>query len=55
LKAVATSLANFGRHLRKSITEAAGLGDDDTADLYTQVSREVDKNLWFIESFLYRE
>ena len=55
LKAVATSLANFGRHLRKSIAEAAGLSDDDTADLYTQVSPEVDKNLWFIESFLYRE
>ena len=55
LKAVATSLANFGRHLRKSIKDAAGLSDDDTADLYTQVSREVDKNLWFIESFLYRE
>jgi starvation-inducible DNA-binding protein len=55
LKAVATSLASFGRHLRKSIAEAAELRDDDTADLYTQVSREVDKNLWFIESFLYRE
>jgi starvation-inducible DNA-binding protein len=55
LKAVATALANFGRHLRKSIKDSDELGDDDTADLYTQVSREVDKNLWFIESFLYRE
>jgi starvation-inducible DNA-binding protein len=55
LKAVAAALANFGRHLRKSIAESAEKGDADTSDLYTQVSRVVDKNLWFIESFLYRE
>ena len=55
LKAVAAALANFARHLRRSIAEAAELKDDDTADIYTQVSREADKSLWFIESFLYRE
>jgi starvation-inducible DNA-binding protein len=55
LKAVAGALANFAKHIRKSIPAAATLGDDDTADLYTQVSRGADKNLWFIESFLYRE
>jgi starvation-inducible DNA-binding protein len=55
LQAVAASLANFGRHVRKAIAEASALKDDDTADLYTEVSRESDKHLWFIESFLYRE
>ena len=55
LKAVATALANFGKHVRKAIADSASLKDDDTADLYTAVSRFADKNLWLIESFLYRE
>jgi starvation-inducible DNA-binding protein len=28
------------------------LGDADTADLFTQISREVDKYLWFLEAHL---
>jgi starvation-inducible DNA-binding protein len=54
LKAIAGALANFGKHVRKAIADTADL-DADTSDLYTQVSRETDKSLWFIESFLYRE
>ena len=54
LKAISGALANFGKHTRKAIAETADL-DADTADIYTQVSRETDKSLWFIESFLYRE
>lgn len=50
--ALATALAEFGRRIRKASDEAGKLGDADTADLYTEVSRDVDKYLWFLEAHL---
>jgi len=50
LTAVGESLAAFGESVRKAIDEAAEFGDADTADLFTQVSRGIDRQLWFIES-----
>ena len=38
--------------LRQATIEAAGLDDADTADLFTEVSRTVDKARWFIEAHL---
>lgn len=38
--------------LRKGIDESDELGDAGTADLYTQMSRAVDKRLWFLEAFV---
>jgi starvation-inducible DNA-binding protein len=38
--------------VRSGIEETADLGDADTADLFTGVSREVDKYLWFVEAHL---
>ena len=35
---------------RAAIDEAAEAGDLDTSDLFTQISREVDKDLWFLEA-----
>ncbi|NJL68304.1 MAG: DNA starvation/stationary phase protection protein Dps, partial [Microcoleus sp. SM1_3_4] len=32
--------------------KAAELGDADTADLYTEISRAIDKRLWFLEAHL---
>jgi len=37
-----------GGELRKAITEAGDAGDEDTADLFTGISRTLDKDAWFI-------
>ena len=52
LEALSSALAAFGAAVRKAIDEAAGFGDADTADLFTEVSRETDKQLWFLEAHL---
>jgi len=43
VEAVASGLAAFGKAARKAINEANELGDLDTADLFTEVSRGTDK------------
>lgn len=48
--AVATALSTFGREARATIGEAEELNDADTADLFTEVSRGIDKWLWFVEA-----
>lgn len=48
--AVASALATFGKAVRANIDQAAEMGDQDTADIFTEVSRGVDKNLWFVEA-----
>jgi starvation-inducible DNA-binding protein len=52
VNALASSLAAFGKAVRQGIDETDRLGDKDTADLFTQVSRAVDKDLWFVEAHL---
>lgn len=52
IDALATALAHFGKKIRKGIEESGKQGDADTADLYTGISREVDKYLWFLEAHL---
>jgi starvation-inducible DNA-binding protein len=37
---------------RKAIETASGYGDADTSDLFTGVSRGLDKSLWFLEAHL---
>ncbi|MBA2296493.1 MAG: DNA starvation/stationary phase protection protein Dps [Actinobacteria bacterium] len=49
---VADRLAAFGRAVRAEIEGAALLGDQATADLFTEVSRAIDKHLWFVEAHL---
>ncbi|HKD99486.1 MAG TPA: DNA starvation/stationary phase protection protein Dps [Planctomycetota bacterium] len=48
--ALSTALAEFGKGARAAIDDADGLGDAGTADLFTQISREIDKQLWFVEA-----
>jgi starvation-inducible DNA-binding protein len=50
--ALSTALADFGKNVRQNIDEATELGDADTADLFTEVSREIDKLLWFVEAHI---
>ncbi len=52
VEALSSTLAAFGKAARKAIGEANELGDLDTADLFTEVSRGIDKWLWFVEAHL---
>jgi len=52
--ALAGALAAFGKLARKAIGHADELGDADTADVFTEVSRGVDKWLWMVEAHLER-
>ena len=48
--ALSSALADFGKKVRNNIDFTDELGDADTADLYTEISRGVDKLLWFVEA-----
>ena len=48
--ALSPALAHFGKTTRAAIDTAAKVGDADTADLFTEVSRGVDKLLWMVEA-----
>lgn len=50
--ALSTSLSMVGKIARSGIDQATELGDAGTADLFTEVSRSIDKKLWFVESHL---
>lgn len=50
LKALIDAYATYTANVRRGISEGAGHGDQDTADLFTQVSRVADKHLWFLEA-----
>jgi len=50
VEAVARALSTFGREVRATIDEADTLGDADTADIFTEISRGIDKWLWFVEA-----
>jgi len=48
--ALSDALAQFGRAARVGIEEMNELEDADSADLLTEVSRGIDKWLWFVEA-----
>lgn len=48
--ALSTVIAAAGAQARKAIDQADELGDADTADLFTGISRGLDKWLWFVEA-----
>ena len=50
VRAIQDALATFGRGVRKAIDDATALNEADTADLFTEISRGVDKSLWMVEA-----
>jgi len=50
VRAVSKALARFGAGARAAIDKADKLGDKGTADLFTEISRGIDKYLWFVEA-----
>ncbi len=48
---VADRLAAYGAAVREAIDTAdSELGDMDTSDMFTAISRAIDKHLWFVEA-----
>jgi len=50
--ALVDRFAPYAKHIREAIAKTDDLGDADTADLYTEISRTIDKRLWFLEAHL---
>lgn len=50
--ALSTSLAAFGKLARAAIDQSNEIGDADTADIFTEISRGIDKDLWFVEAHM---
>jgi starvation-inducible DNA-binding protein len=55
VEAFSTALATVAKAVRAAIDKSAELGDADTADLFTGISRDIDKKLWFVEAHLQGE
>jgi starvation-inducible DNA-binding protein len=53
VEALSAALADYGAKIRAGISAAADLGDADSADLFTGISRQTDKDLWFLEAHLH--
>lgn len=52
---LADAIAAVGKNARAAIDESDKFGDKDTADLFTEISRALDKHLWFVEAHLQAE
>ena len=50
IDALATKLTAFGKHVRYASEQATELKDTDTADIFTEIARGIDKWLWFVET-----
>ena len=48
--AVSSALAAFGQSIQEAAGSSAKCGDTTTADLFTEISRGIDQQLWLVES-----
>ncbi|HVC20556.1 MAG TPA: DNA starvation/stationary phase protection protein Dps [Vicinamibacterales bacterium] len=52
---LSSAIAVAGEGVRESVDKVDDLGDADTADILTEISRGLDKWLWFVEAHLQHE
>jgi starvation-inducible DNA-binding protein len=52
LKALSKALAKVANAAREAIDRTADLGDMGTSDVFTEIVRQADKDLWFLEAHL---
>ena len=52
VNALVSRFATVAASVRSAASEAEELGDTGTSDLFVEVSRSVDKSLWFLEAHL---
>jgi starvation-inducible DNA-binding protein len=52
LKFLVHNVAHHANASRTAVQESGDLGDAITADLFTQLTRELDKELWFLEAHI---
>jgi starvation-inducible DNA-binding protein len=50
--ALAEAVAAYAVSTRRAMAESEKLGDLSTNDLFTEISRQADKDLWFLEAHL---
>lgn len=53
IRAIVNSILVFAKMVRNAISSGDQAGDLGTADLFTEISRAVDKMLWFFEAHLH--
>ena len=54
VQALAERCAHYATVIRACITHAADVEDADTANVYTDISRGIDKQLWILEAHLHQ-
>jgi starvation-inducible DNA-binding protein len=52
VRALVEAYANYCASTREAIEKSDELGDPTTADMFTEISRDADKNRWFLEAHL---
>lgn len=55
VQALSAAIAAAGQRARAAIDQADELDDKNSADIFTEVSRALDKQLWFVEAHLQAE